>query len=232
MLCRSVAIFDAPSKRSDRREVGVPSQHSALSTQHSPVVRRAMAADAPAIARVVARAFKDKFHPAFGTEEKAIRALTPYIGAEMTRRGNHVFVAVIGDEIVGSVSVSTQRSFVSGVTGMFYRAVGLWGTVRALFVLSFLSDPAPGPDEAYVEVLGVAPEYQGRGVGRALMIAAEEMARSLHKRRLTLYVTSNNRTAQALYLSRGLKVKRRSSSLVGRVLFHAPGFWRMEKALA
>jgi ribosomal protein S18 acetylase RimI-like enzyme len=210
----------------------VPPQHSALSTQHSPVVRRATEADAPTIARVVARAFKDKFHPAFGTEEKAIRALTPYVGAEMTRRGNYVFVAVIGEEIVGSVSVSTQRSFVSGVTGMFYHAVGLWGTMRALFVLSFLSDPAPGPDEAYVEVLGVAPEYQGRGVGRALMIAAEEMARSLHKRRLTLYVTSNNRTAQALYLSRGLKVQRRSSSLVGLLLFHAPGFWRMEKNLA
>jgi ribosomal protein S18 acetylase RimI-like enzyme len=232
MLCRSVAFIDAHGKSSDRREVGVPPQSSVRSPQSFPVVRRAMAADAPAIARVVARAFKDKFHPAFGTEEKAIRALTPYIGAEMTRRGNHVFVAVIGEEIVGSVSVCTQRSSVSGVTGMFYHAVGLWGTVRALFVLSFLSDPAPGPDEAYVEVLGVAPEYQGRGVGRALMIAAEEMARSLHKRRLTLYVTSNNRTAQALYLSRGLKVKRRSSSLVGRVLFHAPGFWRMEKTLA
>ncbi|MGI8858393.1 MAG: hypothetical protein ACR2JW_21840, partial [Thermomicrobiales bacterium] len=76
--------------------MAVPPQHPALSTQSFPTVRRAMAADAPGIARVVARAFKDKFHPAFGTEEKAIRALTPYVGAEMTRRGNHVFVAVIG----------------------------------------------------------------------------------------------------------------------------------------
>lgn len=190
-----------------------------------------MAADAPGIARVVARAFRDKFHPAFGTEEKAIRALTPYVAAEMTRRGNHVFVATIGDEIVGSVSVSTARSFVSGVAGMFYRAVGLWGTVRALVVLSFLSDPAPAPDEAYVEVLGVAPEYQRQGVGRALMVAAEEMARSLHKQRLTLYVTSNNHAAQTLYLSRGLKVRRRSTSVVGMLLFHAPGFWQMEKSL-
>jgi ribosomal protein S18 acetylase RimI-like enzyme len=190
-----------------------------------------MEADAPGIARVVARAFRDKFHPAFGTEEKAIRALTPYIAAEMTRRGNYVFVATIGDAVVGSVSVSTQRSFVSGVATMFYRAVGFWGAVRALFVLSFLSDPAPAPDEAYVEVLGVAPEYQRHGIGRALMVAAEEMARSLHKQRLTLYVTSNNRAAQNLYLSRGLKVRRRSTSLVGMLLFHAPGFWRMEKGL-
>ena len=128
--------------------------------------------------------------------------------------------------------MSTQKGIVSGVAGMFYRAVGFWGAVRALLVLSLLSDPAPAPDEAYVEVLGVAPERQGHGVGRALMIAAEEMARSLHKRRLTLYVTSNNRTAQALYLSCGMKVKRRTASLAGRLVFHAPGFWRMEKALA
>ncbi len=58
------------------------------------------------------------------------------------------------------------------------------------------------------------------------------MARSLHKRRLTLYVTANNHGAQELYLSRGLTVRRRSRSFVGWLLFHAPGFWRMEKVLA
>jgi ribosomal protein S18 acetylase RimI-like enzyme len=58
------------------------------------------------------------------------------------------------------------------------------------------------------------------------------MARSLHKRRLTLYVTANNRAAQTLYLSRGLKVRRQNASLVGWLLFRAPGFWRMEKTLA
>ncbi len=196
------------------------------------VVRRAIQSDAPGIAWVVARAFKDKFNPAFGTEERATRALTPYVASEMTRRGNHMFVATIGAAVVGSVSVSTQKSPAPGVIGMFYRAVGFWGTVRALCVLSFLSDPLPAPDEAYVEVLGVAPDQQRRGVGRALMIAAEEMARSLHKRRLTLYVTANNHGAQELYLSRGLTVQRRSRSFVGWLLFHAPGFWRMEKVLA
>jgi len=112
-------------------------QHSALSTQHAPTVRRAMARGCAGDCAVVARAFRDKFQPAFGTEEKAIRALTPYIAAEMTRRGNYVFVATIGGEIVGSVSVSTARSFVSGVAGMFYQAVGLWGTVAGALRAQF-----------------------------------------------------------------------------------------------
>jgi ribosomal protein S18 acetylase RimI-like enzyme len=169
--------------------------------------------------------------PAFGTVEKAVLALTPYIAAEMTRRGNYVFVATLDGVVAGSVSVSTQRGFVNNVVGMFYHALGFWGTARALFVLSFLSDPAPAPDEAYVEVLGVAPEYQRQGIGRALMVAAEAHARGLHKRRLTLYVTSNNHAAQELYRSRGMKVQRRIPSLTGWLLFRAPGFWRMEKPL-
>lgn len=203
----------------------------ALHAQHTIAVRSASEADADAMAAIVARAFADKFLPAFGTMERAICALTPYVAAEVTRRGNYVFVAEVDGVVAGSVSVSTQRGFVRGVPGMFYRALGFWGAMRALFVLSFLGDPAPAPDEAFVEVLGVAPEYQRRGVGRALMVAAEAHARTLRKRRLTLYVTANNRPAQTLYLSRGLAVQRKLPSVTGWLLFHAPGYWRMEKPL-
>ena len=118
---------------------------------HAPVpidIRLAEQQDAPAVARIVAHAFADKFLPAFRTHDRAVRALTPYVAAEMTRRGNYVFVGILDGTVVGSVSVSTQRSYVNGVAGMFYRALGFWGTARALFVLSFLSDPAPAPDEA------------------------------------------------------------------------------------
>jgi len=201
---------------------------------HAPVpidIRLAEQQDAPAVALIVAHAFADKFLPAFRTHDRAVRALTPYVAAEMTRRGNYVFVGILDGTVVGSVSVSTQRSYVNGVAGMFYRALGFWGTARALFVLSFLSDPAPAPDEAYVEVLGVAPEYQRLGIGRALMVAAEAHARGLHKRRLTLYVTSNNYPAQQLYRSRGMHVQRRIPSIIGWLFFRAPGYWRMEKTL-
>lgn len=207
-------------------------QYSTANTPHpAPRVRRATAEDAAAVANIVARAFPDKFLPAFVTEERAIRALTPYIRAAITRNGNYVFVATLGDQIAGTVSLCVRRAMVMGVFGMFVRAVGLPGALRAVLVLGMLGDPAPAPDEAYVEVLGVAPEYQRHGLGRALMVAAEDLARVLRKRRLTLYVTANNHAAQSLYISRGMAVQRRTPSLVGLVLFHAPGFWRMEKRL-
>jgi len=197
-----------------------------------PVVRRATPADADAVADIVARSFPDKFLPAFVTEERAIRALTPYIRATITRSGNYVFVATLDGKPAGTVSLCVRRVVVLGVFGMFVRAIGLAGALRAMLVLGMLGDPAPAPDEAYVEVLGVAPEYQRHGVGRALMVAVEEFARDLRKRRLTLYVTANNGGAQALYISCGMSVQQRTPSLVGLILFHAPGFWRMEKRLA
>lgn len=205
--------------------VGIPSPPS------SPAVRQATTADATAVARVVARAFPDKFLPAFRTEERAERALTPYMAAEIARGGNTVFVATIGGAVVGTVSVSTRKALITGVYGMFYRALGFWGMLRAVLVLGFLSDPSPAPDEAYVEVLGVAPEYQRRGIGRALMIAAEGHARTVRRRRLTLYVTANNTAAHALYGAQGMTVQRRTPSVIGWLLFRAPGFWRMEKRL-
>ena len=207
------------------------SQRSARRPPHSVVVRRAVAADAPALAAIVAQAFAEKFLPAFGTEARAIRALTPYLAAQIERRGNYVFVAVVDGIVAGTVSVSTQRGSVRGVPGMFSRTVGFWGMVRALLVLSLLGDPAPAPDEAFVEVLGVASEWRRRGIGRALMVAAEEHARALHKRRLTLYVTAHNHPAQALYRACGLTVRRKRPSVTGRVFFRAPGVWRMEKPL-
>ncbi len=153
------------------------------------------------------------------------------MAAEIGRTGNTVFVAMRGGVICGSVSVCTRRAFVPGVYGMFWDALGFWGMVRAVCVLGFLSDPAPAPGEAYVEVLAVAPEWQRHGIGRTLMTAAEAHARTLHKRRLTLYVTANNAGAQSLYLAQGLAVTRRTRSIATWLLFRTSGFWRMEKPL-
>ncbi len=207
-------------------------QHAARSTQHVPVVRRATESDAPALGDVVARAFPDKFRPAFGTDERAARALGPYIASTMRRPGTEVYVAEVDGQIAGTVSLVLRKGFILGVGGMFVRAVGLPWALRAMFVLGFLGEPSPAADEAYVEVLGVAPEQQRRGIGRALMATAETRARALGRRRLTLYVTANNTAAQALYTAQGLAVQSRSTHPVAWLLFRAPGFWRMEKRIA
>ena len=74
-----------------------------------------------------------------------------------------------------------------------------------------LTDQIPGGhprpplagDQAHVRMLGVDPEVQRRGVGRALMEASLDQARRTGKRRVTLETTVAMLPAQRLYESMG-----------------------------
>ncbi|HEY6378271.1 MAG TPA: GNAT family N-acetyltransferase [Candidatus Dormibacteraeota bacterium] len=59
------------------------------------------------------------------------------------------------------------------------------------------------PDTAVLRMLGVAPAFHGRGVGRALVSAALEVARAAGKSRLELFTEEAMRAAQSLYMSLG-----------------------------
>jgi ribosomal protein S18 acetylase RimI-like enzyme len=61
------------------------------------------------------------------------------------------------------------------------------------------------PDEANLRMLGVDPTEQGRGVGRALVEACIDLARSRGKRMLTLSTTKLMTAAQALYERMGFE---------------------------
>jgi len=56
-----------------------------------------------------------------------------------------------------------------------------------------------------VHDLAVLPEFQGRGIGRALLAAAEERARARGCCKLTLEVREDNHRARKLYFERGFR---------------------------
>ena len=58
------------------------------------------------------------------------------------------------------------------------------------------------PHEAHIRMLGVVPEAQGRGVGRALMDESIRIARERGKTLMTLHTTSRMTIAQRMYGSR------------------------------
>ena len=65
--------------------------------------------------------------------------------------------------------------------------------------------PPLEPDEAHVRMLGVTPERQHEGIGRALMEASIERAREAGKRRLTLETAEAMIGAQRMYERMGFR---------------------------
>jgi ribosomal-protein-alanine N-acetyltransferase len=54
-------------------------------------------------------------------------------------------------------------------------------------------------DEAHVTTVAIAPEHQGRGLGRELMVASMRLALAEGARQVSLEVAVHNDRAQALY---------------------------------
>ncbi len=66
-------------------------------------------------------------------------------------------------------------------------------------------DPPLAPDEAHIRMLGVHPDWRGRGVARALMQACFDVARTAGRTRMTLHTTSRMRAAQRMYEAMGFE---------------------------
>jgi GNAT superfamily N-acetyltransferase len=58
-------------------------------------------------------------------------------------------------------------------------------------------------DELYISLIAVDPDYQGRGIGRALLGAAEAEARASGAVAVLLHTASTNATARAAYARAG-----------------------------
>lgn len=69
--------------------------------------------------------------------------------------------------------------------------------------LETLRDYFTGEAHGHVGILAVSEHAEGRGVGSALLAAAEDWARGCGARKLTLNVFEGNRRARALYERRG-----------------------------
>jgi ribosomal protein S18 acetylase RimI-like enzyme len=65
-------------------------------------------------------------------------------------------------------------------------------------------DPPP-PHTAEVRMLGVDPKARKHGIGRALMVASEDLARSQGRSVMTLHTNEDMRAARGLYVAMGYR---------------------------
>ena len=61
---------------------------------------------------------------------------------------------------------------------------------------------------------GVLPKYQGAGIGKALIKAVEDKARSLSKRKVLVSTTNDNLTALAFYQLLGFRIHEVASNVI------------------
>jgi ribosomal-protein-alanine N-acetyltransferase len=61
-------------------------------------------------------------------------------------------------------------------------------------------------DEAHITLLGIHPEYQGRGLGQLLLCALLDRARSIEMARATLEVRDSNQQALHIYQKYGFQI--------------------------
>ncbi len=189
------------------------------------VVRPAEHRDETPIADLVVEGFLDKFRPIFGRRmERSTKIMEKWVQMEHALGGvrSLVIEGAAPVEIVASVGVRTGSSDDEAL------ARGIWETLRrnlgffhASWAASLLSYPryAASSSEAYIERLVVASEYRRQGVARAMLEAAETLARESGKRTVGLHVSGGNLPALKLYEACGYEeVSRQRSRLTGYFL--------------
>jgi RimJ/RimL family protein N-acetyltransferase len=123
-------------------------------------------------------------------------------------------------------SVSDERRYVRAIRRSKAAAVLVAEAPEGIVGrLSLSRDPHPASRHVADLGLMVAADWRRRGVGRALMLGAEEWARGAGVRKLELHVLPNNEAAIALYESLGYEREgvrrnhyRRGADLVDAVL--------------
>ena len=195
------------------------------------VVRDAEEADAAPVAEIVAEGLASKYRPALGGA--AARGI-----AALLRRDLHEvpssrhLVAELDGRLAGAVHLALDVAGDTGFPTTLARELGWRAALRATLVMSLIGHGRMAADEAYVDELAVADWARRRGVARALLDACAQEGRRADRSRLTLWVTTDNVAARALYAAAGFRETRRRRWIAGRLLFRAPGAILMELPLA
>ena len=184
------------------------------------VVRAAESRDNASIAGLVVEGFLDKFRPVFGKRmDQAVKIMEKWVRLEHDLGG--VSSLVIEGPEPGEISASVGIRLGSSEDDALGR--GLWkalrrhlGLLRAGWAATLLSYPryVANTSEAYVERLVVSGEHRKRGMARALLEAAEALARESGKETVGLHVTGGNVAALKLYESYGYEERSRQRSLL------------------
>ena len=101
-----------------------------------------------------------------------------------------------------------------------------------MFNLLLLAGRGAKSDEFVVDVVAISEASRGLGLGTALMERAEDRAREMGKRKMTLQVIGENAGAIRLYERLGFRTVRTQGGFLVRLAVKATDVRTMEKRLS
>jgi len=126
---------------------------------------------------------------------------------ELTRAAYAKWVPVIGREpkpMTTDFSVAIQHHMID--------------LLSENLTLAGLIETVPADDHLLIENVAVAPEFQGRGYGRALLAHADALSRAMGRVEIRLYTNSRFTENLALYMRYGYVETHRAPSVRGIIV--------------
>lgn len=172
-------------------------------------------------------AFSKKFRIGFRNAEDLIRLF--HDSLDLTR----CYSADVEGHLLGLLAFKTDSRdfFLLNPVAVFAR-FSPWQAIRILFNLLLLAGRGAKSDEFVVDVVAVSEASRGLGLGTALMERAEERAREMGRRRMTLQVIGENAGAIRLYERLGYRTVRTQGGFLVRLAAKATEVRTMEKRLS
>lgn len=182
------------------------------------IIRPARMQDAPAIAVAVAMAIGDEQTLRGYCGDDYLSVLTAIAQREGTQYSwQHAIVAQCDDKVVGAVV---------GYDGALLEQLreGTFAVLRQLISRTPKLANETEAGEYYLDSIAVMPEYQGVGIGSALIDAFCKRALAQGHKQVGLIVDFDNPTAERLYTSQGFK-------RIGKRLFFEHKMWHLQRQI-
>ena len=178
-------------------------------------IRQALPEDAPSIAPLIFDAIGDIAHRLTGASiySNVIAELEELVRATDNRHTYlNTFVAINNQEILGIIVLY------NGKIGREFDG-NLMKKLQKKFSTSTQIDIEAYDDEYYIDTICVAPHVRGLGIGTKLLYFAEQQARALGYKKLSLNVEEEKTKARQLYERQGFVITE-PWEIIGEKFYH------------
>jgi len=187
----------------DNRKTGKTIQElMIMKTSQKQNIRPALSEDFKKVAPLIVQAMEDLACTFANTDtpEKAYPLFEHFFQKKANQYSfEHTLVYVEDAEIVGSIT------FYDGKLLPQYREPFLKHIAETYRVTDLEIDDETNPGEVYIDTLSVAPQQQGKGIGKKLLAAAIKQAKTEGHEKIGILVDFKNPNAKKLYVSLGFK---------------------------